>query len=97
MAKTKTSTAVKNRYNAKAYDRVGLMLPKGRKADVEAYVIKNGESVNGYVNRLMREDMGISDEDWKRPAETDDDMLIAAANVTEPILGPSDALEAEGE
>ena len=97
MAKTKTSTAVKNRYNAKAYDRVGLMLPKGRKADVEAYVSRNGESVNGYVNRLMREDMGISDEEWKRPAEMDDDMFVAAANVAEPILSPIKGLDADGE
>ena len=97
MAKTKTSTAVKNRYNAKAYDRVGLMLPKGRKADVEAYVARNGESVNGYVNRLMREDMGISDEEWKRPTESDDDMFVAAANVAVPIFSPIEGPDADGE
>ena len=31
----KTSSAVKNRYNAKAYDQLPVRVPKGRKATVE--------------------------------------------------------------
>lgn len=66
----KTSATVKNRYNAKVYDRVSIMLPKGRKQAVEAHARKHGESVNGLVNALLRADMGLTDAEWKEsPAE----------------------------
>ena len=61
----KTSSAVKNRYNAKAYDQVPIRVPKGRKADIEAYAKEQGESVNGLVNGFFREVLGLSEEDWK--------------------------------
>ncbi len=69
MAKTKTSSAVKQRYNEKAYDRLAITIPKGKKALVEEYAATHDGSVNGVVNRLLRVELGISEEDWKRPAE----------------------------
>lgn len=65
----KTSSAVKNRYNAKAYDQLPIRVPKGRKADIDAYAKAQGESVNGLVNNFLRSTLGLSEEDWKRPAE----------------------------
>ncbi len=65
----KTSSAVKNRYNAKAYDQLPIRIPKGRKADVDSYAKARGESVNGLVNNFLREALGLSEEDWKRTAE----------------------------
>ena len=65
----KTSSAVKNRYNAKAYDQLPIRVPKGRKADIEAYAQFRGESVNGLVNTLLREAMQRSEEEWKRSTE----------------------------
>lgn len=62
----KTSSAVKDRYNAKAYDEIKIRVPKGRKADVEAHAKNKGESVNGLVNALLRADMGVSEGDWKK-------------------------------
>lgn len=53
----KTSSAVKNRYNAKAYDAIPLRVPKGRKAEIKAYAEAQGESVNGFLNRLIAEAM----------------------------------------
>ena len=53
----KTSSAVKNRYNAKAYDAIPLRVPKGRKAEIKAYAESQGESVNGFLNRLIAEAM----------------------------------------
>ena len=38
----KTSSAAKNRYIAKAYDQIPMRVPKGRKADVEAYAKTQG-------------------------------------------------------
>ena len=66
MAKTKTSTAVKRRYNEKSYDRLAITVPKGQKAAIEAHARAQGESINGLVNRLLRADMGLSAEEWKR-------------------------------
>lgn len=62
----KTSSTVKNRYNAKAYDRIQIVVPKGRKAAVEAHAASKGKSVNGLVNGLLRADMGLSEGEWKR-------------------------------
>ena len=31
----KTSSAVKNKYNAKAYDRINLTMPKGKKEVIQ--------------------------------------------------------------
>ena len=65
----KTSSQVKDRYNAKAYDEIKLRVPKGQKAAVEAHASSKGQSVNGLVNELLRADMGVSVEDWKaKPA-----------------------------
>lgn len=63
--KPRTSAAVKNRYAAKAYDRVILIVPKGRKADIEARASALGGSINGYICGLIRGDLGLSDTDWK--------------------------------
>jgi len=54
---------------AKKYDRIQLVVPKGRKADIEAYAKAKGESVNGLMNMLLRADMGLTEEEWKRSAE----------------------------
>ncbi len=62
---TKTSSAVKRRYNEKAYDRLAITVPKGQKGAIEAFAQQQGESVNGLVNRLLRSEMGLSEEQWK--------------------------------
>ena len=62
----KTSSAVKDRYNAKAYDQLPIRVPKGRKATVEAYAKSRGESVNGLINALLREKLGLSEVEWKQ-------------------------------
>ena len=61
----KTSSAVKNRYNAKAYDRITVVVPKGRKGVVETFARSQGESVNSLVNALLRERLGLTEEEWK--------------------------------
>ena len=65
----KTSSAVKNRYNAKAYDQLPIRVPKGRKATIDAYAREHGESVNGLVNNVLREMLGMSEEEWKAAAD----------------------------
>ena len=55
----KTSNAVKDRYNAKAYDGIRLRVPKGQKEKIQAFAESNGETVNGFINRLISEAMGV--------------------------------------
>lgn len=65
----KTSSKVKDRYNAKAYDEIKTRVPKGRKADIEAFAREQGESVNGLINGLLRSAMSCTEADWKRSTE----------------------------
>ena len=67
----KTSNAVKDRWNAKAYDDLRIRIPKGRKAAVEAYARSGGESINSLVNALLREKLGLTEEEWKRGGDED--------------------------
>ncbi len=53
----KTSAAVKNRYNNKAYDRIAVVVPKGQKEMVKAHAELQGESVNAFIQRAIKETM----------------------------------------
>lgn len=52
------------KYNAANYDRVELRLPKGRKAEVEAKARDLNDTINGYINLLIRKDLGIDASEW---------------------------------
>lgn len=39
------------------YDRIQLVVPKGRKEEIKAVADQHGESVNGFINRLIDEAM----------------------------------------
>ena len=45
------------KYNAKAYDEIKTRVPKGRKAEIKAHAEKQGESLNGFINRAIDEAM----------------------------------------
>lgn len=62
---TKTSSAVKRRYNEKAYDRLAITVPKGQKQAIENFAALTGDSINGLINRLLRVEMGLSAQEWK--------------------------------
>lgn len=47
-----------NDYIAKAYDRINLTVPKGDKDLIREYAEGRGESVNAFINRVIREAMG---------------------------------------
>lgn len=53
----KTSAAVKNRYNAKAYDRINLTVPKGQKEVIKAHAESHGESLNAFIQRAIQTTM----------------------------------------
>ena len=71
----RTSSAVKDRYNAKAYDEIKVRVNKGRKAEIQSYAEAHGQSVNGFINRAIDETMerdkeGGEDIDTQRVVKT---------------------------
>ena len=65
----KSRSEINNAYAKKAYDSLRVIVPKGRKADVESHAKSKGESVNGLINALLRADMKLSEDEWKDKAE----------------------------
>lgn len=59
MSKPKTSAAVKNRYNGKAYDRITLVVPKGSKDTIKAYADSHGMSVNAMICECITAHTGM--------------------------------------
>lgn len=53
----KTSSTVKDRYNAKVYDEIKVRVEKGRKESIRAHAEAQGESVNAFINRAIDEAM----------------------------------------
>ena len=47
----------KNQWQKENCDRVNLTLPKGRKAELQAYAAAAGESLNGFIGRAINETM----------------------------------------
>lgn len=43
------------KYEAKAYDKVLLRLPKGKKEVIQTHAKAKGETVNGFVTRAINE------------------------------------------
>ena len=46
-----------NKYMKSNYDRVNLVMPKGKKDIIQAHATQQGESVNAYINRAIDEAM----------------------------------------
>jgi len=55
--KGNSQTRAKNKYNAKAYDSLRIVVKKGRKDILKAHAESCGESLNGFVNRAIDETM----------------------------------------
>jgi hypothetical protein len=53
----RTSSVVKERYNAKAYDRHTLRFHKGQKEVIQTHAAAQGKSLNGYIVGLIEKDM----------------------------------------
>ena len=57
------ATAYQNKFIAKAYDRVNLTMPKGKKELVQAHAEARKESVNGFINRAIDNQIKQDQED----------------------------------
>ena len=54
----KTSSTVKDRYNAKTYDEIKVRVTKGQKDEIKAHADHfDGGSVNSFINRAIKAQM----------------------------------------
>ena len=53
MPVSKAQQKAQNKWIAKAYDRINLTVPKGKKDTIQAHAEAQGESVNGFINRAI--------------------------------------------
>ena len=69
----KDAVAYNNKFNKEAYDRINLTVPKGQKEVIQQAAHQNGESVNGFIWRLIQAELekvgadsfGISEPETK--------------------------------
>lgn len=66
VAKTRTSSAVKKRYNLKTYDRVEIVVPKGDKETIKRAADDVNESTNQYIGKAILARMGL--DEWPSKA-----------------------------
>lgn len=45
------------KYMKENYDNFQIRMPKGKKEKIKSYASKNGESLNGFINRAIDEAM----------------------------------------
>ena len=53
MAVSKAQQKAVNKYVKEKYDRINITMPKGRKEQIQTAAEARGESVNGFINRLI--------------------------------------------
>lgn len=61
------STNYKRSFNAQAYDRLNIVVPRGQKAQIEELARERKQTVNGLVGFLLQREMQLTDEEWKHP------------------------------
>jgi uncharacterized protein (DUF1778 family) len=57
----KASTTAKNKYNAKTYERISLVVKTGEKASIESYAKEKGQSLNSFINEAIKKAMEASE------------------------------------
>ena len=68
----KTRSEINYAYAKKAYDDIRLQVPKGRKETVQELAKAQWhDSVNGYINALLRGAAGLTEDEWKGKGDAD--------------------------
>lgn len=55
MTVSKAQKAATAKYEEKAYDKVLVRLPRGKKSEIEAAAKPKGQSVNGFISEAIDE------------------------------------------
>lgn len=73
MATSKAQQKATAKYMKNNYDEIKTRVPKGKKAEIQAFAERNGYSLNGFVNEAIDEKMqkssfGITESEVKENA-----------------------------
>ena len=105
MAVSKAQQASVNKYVKSNYDRINVTMPKGEKEVIQGYAAAQGESVNGFIVRAVRERIERDDGGVAAPGAAPAERVLAETASTSPqrpaevttgaesIPLPSDTLE----
>ena len=72
MATTKAQQKAVHKYVRENYDRIGITIPKGQKATVQAAAEQEGESINSYTNKALLARMGLTAWPEAKEGEADE-------------------------
>ena len=70
MAVSKAQQKAVSKYMKANYDKIKIRVPKGQKEIIQAAATKQGESVNGFISRLISEALGLNEGDEKTEETT---------------------------
>lgn len=74
------------KYNKKAYDRLEMKVPKGKKAEILNHAEKQGESLNKFLNRAVYNQIMLdNDSDYTKVTPQEAQALAESSNETELI------------
>lgn len=79
MTVSKAQKSATAKYESKAYDKVLVRMPKGRKDEIQTFAAQTGESVNGFINRAIGKAMGESPQQPAGAPQGDGAILTPAA------------------
>ena len=57
MAMSEARKKANEKYNAKAYDQIKIIVKKGKRDLIKTHAKNCGMSLNGYINKLIEDDM----------------------------------------
>lgn len=63
MTVPKSNQRAVNKYVKNNYDRLGIIVPKGKKETIKSHAESRGESVNGFINRAIDNQMEVDNKD----------------------------------
>lgn len=84
----RTSSTVKDRYNAKVYDEIKVRVSKGKKDIIQANAEAQGQSINAYINTAIDEKMS-REATGSRTRPTASKIISGTTDGGNGALGPS--------
>lgn len=61
MSLTDAQKRANQKYNAKAYDQIKVLVKKGERKKIRKFAEAKGMSLNAYIKKLIEQDMNLSD------------------------------------
>lgn len=87
VAYKKTDKLIKynNNFNKENYDRISLMVPKGKKELIQKAAQRSNRSVNSYINSAIDLMMSMGDSSGNSEAKTENNYTSRLVSNTEPV------------